>query len=84
MLKIFKVRSRCTVPSHIKIVLPLRNPMTEKFAMTGSVDGYSVQPENQFVGTSLRVDTTQVSSEGGSLPLWDLQERDQSLISNHH
>ena len=33
------------------------------------MDGCNVLPETQFVGTHLRVDTTQVLSVGGSLPL---------------
>ena len=41
---------------------------TEMLVTTGSVDGCSKLPETEFVGTRLHVDTTQVSSVGGSLP----------------
>ena len=34
------------------------------------MDGCNVLPETQFVGTRLRMDTTQVLSVGGSLPPW--------------
>ena len=63
-----KVRRGCTVPS------PLTWPSTKKFdgtkelATTDSMDGCNVQPETQFVGTRLRVDTTRVLSVGGNLP----------------
>ena len=46
---------------------------TEKFAMTGSVDGCSVQTESQFVWTNMRMDTTQI--------LWVMPERGPSLTS---
>ena len=36
--------------------------------MTDSMDGCNVLPETQFVGTRLRMDTTQVFCGGGSLP----------------
>ena len=36
--------------------------------MTDSIDGCNVLPETQFVGTRLRVDSTQVLSVGGYLP----------------
>ena len=68
MLKKFNVRRGCTVPS------PLTSPSTKKydgtkeFATTDSMDGCNVLPETQFVGTRLRVYTTQVLSVGGSLP----------------
>ena len=70
MPKKLKVRRGCTVPS------PLTSPSTKKsdgtkdLAMTDSMDGCNVLPETQFVGTHLRVDTTQVLSVGGSLPPW--------------
>ena len=35
---------------------------TKKFAMTSSVDGCSILPEIQFVGTRQRVDTTRALS----------------------
>ena len=38
--------------------------------MTDSMDGSSVLPENQFVGTRLRMNTTRVLSVGDSLPPW--------------
>ena len=34
------------------------------------MDDCNVLPENQFVGTRLRVDTTRVLSVGGSIPPW--------------
>ena len=34
------------------------------------MDSCNVLPEIQFVGTHLRVDTTQVLSVGGTLPPW--------------
>ena len=50
--------------------------------MTDSMDGGNVLPETQFVGTRLRVDTTQVLSVGVTSPLVGLPERGQSLTSN--
>ena len=41
------------------------------------MDGCNVLSETQFVGTRLRVDTTQVLSVGGSLPLVELPERSE-------
>ena len=41
---------------------------TKLSTTTGSVDGCIILPETDFVGTSLRVDTTRVSSAGGFLP----------------
>ena len=38
---------------------------TEKFVMTGSVDGCIILPETQFVGTHLHVDTTRALAVGG-------------------
>ena len=38
--------------------------------MTDSMDGCNVLPETQFVGSLLRVDTTQIFSVGGFLPPW--------------
>ena len=38
----------------------------EKFVTTGSVDGCSVLPETQFVGTRLRMDATLALYVGGS------------------
>ena len=43
--------------------------------MTDSTDSCSVLPENQFVGTRLRVDTTSVLSVGVPFPLGELPER---------
>ena len=63
-----KVRRGCTVSN------PLTWPSTKKsdgikeFATTDSMDGCNVLPETKFVGTRLRVDTTQVLSVKGNLP----------------
>ena len=83
MLMKFKVRRGCTFPS------PLTRPSTkipngeEEFVMTSSVNGCSILPETQFVGTHLRVDSTRVLSVGVSSRLRKLPKRDQSLTSNH-
>ena len=43
---------------------------TKEFATTDSMDCCNVLQENQFVGTCLCMDATQVLSVGGSLPPW--------------
>ena len=83
MLKKCRVRRGCTVPSPLTWP-PLRNPITQKLATTGSVDGCSVLPEAQFFGIRQRVDITWVLSVGGSLPRWNLLERGHSLTPNRH
>ena len=51
--------------------------------MTDSIDGCNVLPETQFVGTRLRVDTTQVLSVGGTLlPLGAAGERSEFSIES--
>ena len=73
MLRKFKVRMGCTVPS---LTLTLTCPSTKKsdgtkeFATTDSMDGCNVLPEIQFVGTRLQVDITRVLSVRGSSPPW--------------
>ena len=47
----------------------------EEHETNGSIDCCSVQPDNQFVGTSLRVETAVALSAGGSLLLGMLPER---------
>ena len=70
MLRMFKVRRGCTVPSPLTWPSNERSDGTKEFAMTDSMDGCNVLLEIQFVGTRLRVDTTWVLSMGGSLPPW--------------
>ena len=82
MPKKFKVRMGCTVPSPLTWPLTKKSDGTKEFAMTESMDGCNVLPETQFVGTRLRVDTTQVLSVGDSFPLGELPERGKSLTSN--
>ena len=83
VLKIFKVRRGCIVPGPLTWLSTNKSDGVEKLVMTGSVDGCSVLSEIQFVGTCLRVDTTQVLFVGGSLSLCELPERGQSLTSTH-
>ena len=70
MLKKVKVRRGCTVPSPLTRASTKKSDGTKEFAMTDSMDGYNVLPMTQFIGTRLRVDTTQVFSMRGSLPPW--------------
>ena len=70
MLKRLKVRRGCTVSSPLTWSSTKKSDGTKEFAMTDSKDGCSVLPENQFVWTRLRVDTTRVLSVVSSLPLW--------------
>ena len=70
MLKKLKVRRGCTVPSPLTWPSTKKSDGTKEFATTDSMDGCSVLPETQFVGTRLRVDTTLVLFVGGSLPPW--------------
>ena len=82
MLEKFKVRRGSTVPSPLTWPSTEKSDGMEKFAMTGSLDGCSVLPETQFVGTCLRINTTQVFSVGGFLsPMGTAGERPE-LISN--
>ena len=48
---------------------------TKEFVTTDSMDGCSVLPETQFVGTRLRVDATWVLSVGVPSPLDELSSR---------
>ena len=69
MLKKLKVRRGCTVHSPLTWPFTKKSNGTKVLAMTDSMDGCSVLPESQYVGTRLRMDTTQVLSVGGYLPL---------------
>ena len=69
MLMKFKVRRECTVPGKLTSPSTKKSDRTKEFATTDSMDGCNVLPDTQFVGTSLRVDTTRVLSVGSSLPL---------------
>ena len=80
MLNRLKVRMGCTVPNP----LTKKSDGTKEFATTASMDGCSVLPETQFVGSRLRVDTTRVLSVGVTFPFGELQERGQSFTSNRH
>ena len=82
VLKKFKVRRGCTVPSPLSWPSTKKFDGTEVFATTGSVDGCSILPETQFVETHLRVNTTQVLSGESSFPLWELPEKGQSFALN--
>ena len=62
MLKKIKVRRECTVLGPLTLPSTKRSDGTEKFTTTGSVDDCSVLPETQFVGTLLRMNTTQLLS----------------------
>ena len=70
VLKMFKVRRGCTVPSPLTWPSTKKSDGTKEFATTDTMDGCNVLPETQFVGTRLRVDTTQVLYVGGFLPPW--------------
>ena len=70
MLKKLKVIRGCTVPSPLTWPSTKKSDGTKEFATTDSMDGCNVLPETQFVGTRLRMDTTQVFSVRGSLPPW--------------
>ena len=71
MLKKIKVRRECTVSSPITWPPTKTSDGTEKFTTTGSVDICSVLSEIQLIGTSLHVDTTQVSCVWGRIPLME-------------
>ena len=59
----------------------MKSDGTNVFATVDSMDGCNVLPDTQFVGTRLRVDTTRVSSVGGSLPPWGAaRKRSESNI----
>ena len=68
MLKMLKSRNARTVPSRLTWPSTIESDGTEEFATTISVNSCSVLPETQFVWTRLRVYTTHVLFEGGSLP----------------
>ena len=82
VLKKSKVGKRCIDPKPLTWHSTEKSDVTEKIAMIGSVDCCSDLPEPQFVWTCLCVDITEVLSVGGSLPLWELPERGQSLTSS--
>ena len=77
MVKKFNVRRGCTVPSPLTWPSTKKSDGTETLATTGSVDGCSVLPEIQLVGTRLRVETTQVLSSpvgaAGEMPEFDIK-----------
>ena len=52
------------IPSPLTWPSSKRSGGTETSALTGSVDGCSVLPETEFVGTRLHKDKTQVLSVG--------------------
>ena len=54
----------------------MKSDGTIEFATTDAMDGCSVLPVTQFVGTRLRVDTTQILSVGAAFPLGELHERE--------
>ena len=81
VVMMLRLRRGCRVPSSLFWPSIKKSDDIEKLAMTGSVDGFNVLPEIQFVRSRLCVDTTLVLSVGGSLPLWELPKRDQSLTS---
>ena len=56
VLKMLKVRRGCTVPSPLSRPSTTKSNGTEEFATTNSVDGCSVSPETQFIGTHLHVE----------------------------
>ena len=58
MLKKYEVRRGCTVSRKQTWPYTKKSDGTEEFVMTDSMDGCSVLPESQFVGTRLRVNTT--------------------------
>ena len=68
VLEKLKVKRGCTVPSRQTWPSTKKPDDTETSATTGSVDGCSVMPETQFVGTRLRVDTRRILSVGCFLP----------------
>ena len=82
MVKEFIVRMGYTVPIPLTWHSTRKSDGTEKFAMTGSVDGFSVLPKTQFFGTRLHVDTTWALHVGVPFPLWELPWRGHSLTSN--
>ena len=84
MLKELKVGRGQTVPSPLTCPSTKKSDGTEELVVTGSVDGCSFLPDTQFVGTPLRMGTTQILSVGGFLAPWELPERGQSSTSNRH
>ena len=70
VLKELRVRRGCTVPSPLTWPSTRKSDITKELTTTDSMDGCSVLPETQFVGTRLRVDTTRVLSVGGSIHTW--------------
>ena len=60
-LKKLNVRKGCTAPTPLTCPNTKKYDGTEKFATTGSVDGCSILPEIQCVGTRLHLDSTQAS-----------------------
>ena len=82
VLKKFKVRRGCTVPSPLTWPSTKKSDGTKEFAKTDSMDGCNVLSETQFVGTRLCVDTTRVLYVGVPFPLVELPERGQILTSN--
>ena len=75
-----KVRRGCTVHSLLIWHSIKKSEDTQELTTTGSMDGCSVMPVTQFVGTRLPVDTTRVLCVGGfTSPPWELPERWQSL-----
>ena len=58
VLKKFKVKNGCAVPSPLTWSSIKKSDGSEEFAMTGSVDSCSVLPEYQYFRTHLHVDTT--------------------------
>ena len=77
MLKKPGVRKVCTVPNPQSWSSTKKSDGTERCPTTGSVDGYSVLPVTQFVGTGLCVHNTRVS-----FTLQELPVRGQSVTSN--
>ena len=65
MLKKFRMRRVCTQPSPLTYPSNKKSDGTYKFATTGSVDGCSLGPETQFVGSGRLVDSTRVVLVGG-------------------
>ena len=68
MMNMLKVRRGCTVTSLLTWPSTRKSDGTEKSMLTGSVNGCSVLPQTQLVGTHLGVDTTQISYVGDFPP----------------
>ena len=82
MLKKIKVR-RSTVPNKLTWPSTKKSDDSENFVTTGSVDGCSVPGGDPVCRDTLARGHHMIHIiHSGSIPLWELPERGQSLTSN--